>query len=212
MRVRGRAGMERAPEAALDSGSRRMSSGHGRPRPTGGAAAWVAVALAAVAPVGCQSSNPWVTGTAGRADDRQIQVVALDFVTDHYVRRLRSRDPTVYCVGLRPAGRIQSGPDLLEVSERSDRWDPGQSVIRALQEGQRREVRPLSECSWDPQAREIHRESGTAAISFVAGPVRFETPGLALVTIEARESGYAGGRFGCRVERRGVAWSVDTCV
>lgn len=162
--------------------------------------------------VGCQSPNPWIEGAAGGSDERQIQVVALDFITDHYVRELRSRQPAVYCVGLRPVGPIQPGPDLLNVADRDDRWDPGGSALRALQQGHDREIRPLSECTWDRQTREIHEESGTGAISFVAGPPRFETPGLALVAVEARESGQAGGHFRCRLERRMSGWAVDTCV
>lgn len=189
----------------MGSAQGKGSSTPGR-RPSAAAALLVLGALA-----GCSAPNPWVTG-AGGADDRQIQVAALDFITDHYVRELRSREPTVYCVGLRPTGRIQPGPDLLEVSQRGDRWDPDGGVLRTLQRGHDREMRPLSECSWDSQAREVHRESRSPAVSFVAGPVSFETPVLALVTIEARESGYAGGRFGCRVEQRDGGWAVDTCV
>lgn len=180
---------------------------HAAPAPRAGIAA-VVVALS----VGCQSTNPWLEGAAGGSDERQIQVAALDFITDHYVRELRSREPTIYCVGLRPVGPIQPGPDLLEVTDRDDRWDPGGSAVRALQQGHDREIRPLSECTRDRQTREIHETSGAAAISFVAGPPRFETPGLALIRVEARESGQAGGHFRCRLERRVSGWAVDTCV
>lgn len=184
-----------------------------RLRGDGGERALVAGILVLATLAGCSPAGPWRAGTeVGGSDERQVQVVALDFITDHYVRELRSREITIYCVGVRPVGRVQPGLDLLEVSRRDDRWDPTGNTLHVLQRGHEREIRPLSECTWDRQTREIHAESGNAAISFVAGPVRFETPNLALVTVEARESAQEGGRFGCRVERRASEWMVDTCV